>query len=124
METLFEKMGGTYTLGTDGLYYPDIQLPEDDEPCYGKYGRMRLEYLKAHRPTLHMTLLLEEKLNTHLNEIDHTANKRISRFVAQMQKQEGITEQLKAADPLAWVGAMNNFKNAAEEIVIQELIND
>ena len=91
MKSLFEEMGGTYTLGADGMYYPDLELPEE-EPHYGKYGRMRLRYLKEHHKML------------------------------QMQEQQGINEALKARDQMAWVGACNNIRNAAEEIVLNELI--
>jgi hypothetical protein len=61
MKSLFEEMGGTYTLGADGMYYPDLALPEE-EPYYGKYGRMRLRYLKEHRKVLYNTLLLDREL--------------------------------------------------------------
>lgn len=72
MKSLFEEMGGTYTLGADGMYYPDLELPEE-EPHYGKYGRMRLRYLKEHHKMLYNTLLLDGELVKHLNEVDDTA---------------------------------------------------
>ena len=121
MKSLFEEMCGTYTLGADGMYYPDLALPEE-EPHYGKYGRMRLHYLKEHRKVLYNTLLLEGKLVAHLNEIDDTAHRRMELLTRQMQERQGINGALKAHDQMVWVGAMNNIRNDAEEIVLSELI--
>ena len=121
MKSLFEELGGTYTLGADGMYYPDLALPEE-EPHYGKYGRMRLHYLKEHRKVLYNTLLLEGKLVAHLNEIYDTAHRRMELLTRQMQERQGINGALKAHDQMVWVGAMNNIRNAAEEIVLSELI--
>lgn len=121
MRSIFEEMGGTYTLGEDGMYYPDLKLPEE-EPHYGKYGRMRLRYLKEHHKVLYHTLLLDGELVKHLNEIDDTANQRMNLLTLQMQERQKINEALKARDQMAWVGAMNNIRNAAEEIVLSELI--
>lgn len=114
-------MGGTYTLGADGMYYPNLALPEE-EPHYGKYGRMRLHHLKEHRKVLYNTFLLDGKLVEHLNEVDDTANQRMELLTLQMQERHGVNEALKARDQMAWVGAMNNICNAAEEIVLNELI--
>ena len=110
MKSLFEEMGGTYTLGADGMYYPDLELPEE-EPHYGKYGRMRLRYLKEHHKMLYNTLLLDGELVKHLNEVDDTANQRMELLTLQMQEQQGINEALKARDQMAWVGACNNIRN-------------
>ena len=126
MKSLFEEMGGTYTLGADGMYYPDLELPEE-EPHYGKYGRMRLRYLKEHHKMLYNTLLLDGELVKHLNEVDDTANQRMELLtlevlVDQMMERQAITEELKVRDQMAWVGACNNIRNAAEEIVLNELI--
>ena len=123
MKSLYEQLGGTYHQGGDGLLYPDLLPPEEDAPAYGKYGRMCRTYLKEHRPALYTNLLLSGKLNVHLNEIDHTANAQIERLTKQMVQVQGITEELKAKDQMAWVGAMENIQNAAEEIVISELIH-
>ena len=121
MKSIFEEMGGTYTLGADGMYYPDLALPEE-EPHYGKYGRMRLYHLKEHRKVLYNTLLLDGKLVEHLNEVDDTANQRMALLTLQMKELQGVNEALKARDQMAWVGAMNNIRNAAEEFVLSELI--
>ena len=122
MASLFEEMGGTYTLGADGMYYPNLELPEEEAPRYGKYGRMRHTYLREHKKAYYTTLLFDGKLVTHLNEIDDAANDRMNLITKQMAKKQGINEALKAQDQLTWVGAMNNIRNAAEEIVLSELI--
>ena len=122
MKSLYEQLGGTYHEGEDGLLYPDLLLPEEDAPTYGKYGRMRLTYLREYHKGLYTGLLLSDKLNAHLNEIDKAAHSRMELMTQQMAQAQGITEELKARDQMAWVGAMENIKNAAEEIVVSELI--
>ena len=123
MKSLFEEMGGTYTLGADGMHYPNLELPEEETPrYYSKYGRMRLRHLKEHRKVLYNTLLLDGELVKHLNEVDDTAIQRMELLTLQMQERQGINEALKARDQMAWVGAMNNIRNAAEEMVLSELI--
>ena len=122
MASLFEEMGGTYTLGADGMYYPNLELPEEETPRYGKYGRMRHTYLREHKKAYYTTLLFVGKLVAHLNEIDGAANTQMELVTKEMAKNQGITEVLKAKDQMAWVGAMNNIRNAAEEIVFSELI--
>ena len=122
MASLFEEMGGTYTLGADGMYYPNLELPEEETPRYGKYGRMRHTYLREHKKAYYTTLLFVGKPVAHLNEIDDAANAQMELIIKHMAKAQGITEALKAQDQLAWVGAMNNIRGAAEEIVFSELI--
>ena len=122
MASLFEEMGGTYTLGADGMYYPNLGLPEEETPRYGKYGRMRPTYLREHKKAYYTTLLFDGKLVAHLNEIDDAANTQMELLTKQLAKAQGITEALKAQDQLAWVGTMNNIRNAAEEIVLHEVI--
>lgn len=122
MKSLYEQLGGTYHEGEDGLLYPDLLVPDEDALIYGKYGRMRLTYLREHHEGIYTGLLLSGKLNAHLNEIDATANAQMELVTKQMAKAQGITEELKARDQMAWVGAMNNIRNAVEEIVLNELI--
>ena len=122
MASLFEEMGGSYTLGADGMYYPNLELPEEETPRYGKYGRMRHTYLREHKKAYYTTLLFDGKLVAHLNEIDDSANTQIELITKQMATSQGISEALKARDQMAWVGAMNNIRNAAEEIVLTEFI--
>ena len=122
MASLSPEMGGTYTLGADGMYCPNLELPEEETPRYGKYGRMRHAYLREHKKAYYTTLLFDGKLVAHLNEIDDTENAQMELVTKQMAKTQGITEALKAKDQMAWVGAMHNIRNAAEEIVLSELI--
>ena len=121
MRSTFEKMGGTYTLGTDGIYYPNL-VSTDEKPHYGKYGMLRRTYLKEHRPAKYSLYMLEDRLIEHLNMVDDEAQERMETLVSQMMDKQGITEELKARDQMVWVGAVNNIQNAAEEIVLKELI--
>ena len=102
---------------------PDLKLSEQPEKPLGKYGRMRKAYLKEHRPLIYNQLLLTEKLYPHLREIDETANSRLEQMMPQLAKDAGATEQLKANDPMRWVGLMNTCKAQAEEILMAELIH-
>jgi hypothetical protein len=122
-QTMTEKMGVTYTLADDGYYYPDLVLPaEKEEKPIGKYGRMRHRYLKNHRRVLFTELLTSGRLTDHLAETDEQATARMDMLTKQMAERRGVTEHLKAADQMAWVGQMNNIRNAAEEIVIDEIV--
>ena len=121
MKSTFEKMGGTYTLGADGIYYPNL-VSTDEEPHYGKYGIMRKMYLKGHRLAMYSLYMLEDRLTAHLNAVDDEAQERMGILVRQMMEKQGVTEDLKARDQMAWVGVVNNIRNAAEEIVLKELI--
>lgn len=103
---------------------PDLKLSEQPEKPLGKYGRMRKAYLKEHRPILYNQLLMSEKLYPHLLEIDETANSRLEQLMPQLTAAAGVTEQLKASDPMRWVGLMNTCKAQAEEILMAELIHN
>ena len=122
MKSLFEEMGGTYRQEGDYLL-PNLSLPPDT-PEYqtGKYGRMRKRYLKEHRRALYTSLLLSGKLDQHLAEIDQTCDERIERIIADMANAEGMTEALKAADQMGWIGRMNSIRNRAEEMILSELV--
>lgn len=121
MKSTFEKMGGTYTLGADGIYYPNL-VSTDEEPHYGKYGMIRKTYLKEHRPVMYSLYMLEDRLTAHLNAVDDEAHERMDVLVRQMMEKQGVTEELKARDQMVWVGAVNNIRNVAEEIVLKELV--
>ena len=112
----------TYTMNGD-YQIPDLKLTEQPEKPLGKYGRMRKAYLKEHRPLIYNQLLLTEKLYPHLLEIDETANSRLEQIMPQLAKDAGATEELKARDPMRWVGLMNTCKAQAEEILMTELIH-
>ena len=121
MKSTFEKMGGTYTLDADGIYYPNL-VSTDEEPHYGKYGMMRRTYLKEHRPAMYSLYMLEDRLTEHLNTVDDEAQERMDILVCQMIERQGITEELKACDQMEWVRAVNGIRNMAEEIVLNKLI--
>ena len=102
-------------------FIPDLELPQESRPI-GRWGRMRREYLREHKPIQYNCLLLSGELWTYLADLNEQAQDRLERMIDQMKMAEGVTEELKAADPMAWVGAMNNIRNRAEEIILQELI--
>ena len=110
----------TYTRCGD-YYIPDLKLSEQPEAPIGKYGRMRQRYLKEHRPSLYSSLILSEKLYPHLLEIDRATCERMDAMLPRMME-AGVTEELKARDPMRWVGLMNTLKTQAEEVIFQELI--
>ena len=109
----------TYTRQGDYLI-PDLEAPE--APRIGKYGTMRHSYLRNHHRGIFDGMLLRGTLNGHLEQIDRQANEMMNRLTAQMAQRQGVTEQLKARDQMAWVAAMNNIRASAEEIVTRELI--
>lgn len=122
MTSLFEQMGGTYTLGDDGYYYPDLTLPKDTNFSFGRYGRLHKDYLKKNKNSVYRKLLYLGKLNTCLAEIDAQAKEMLQKLTREMVQSQGITEQLKADDQLKWVGLMNIIKHCAEEIVFEQLV--
>lgn len=111
----------TYTQHGDYLL-PDLLLPREETASYGKYGQLRKQFLKEHRRATYTTLLTTGQLIRHLNKTEAEARRMVQRLTAQMAQAQGITERLKAADQMAWVGAMNNIRNAAEETVMAEHI--
>ena len=125
METLKKRIhddskGLNYVLVGD-YYIPDLKLPEESRPI-GRWGRMHKAYLQEHRPGQHNTLLLSGKLWTYLANLNEQAADRLACIVSQMQEAEGVNEELKARDQLAWVGAMNSIHSRAEEIILSEMI--
>lgn len=112
---LWYKLQGDY-------YIPCLVLDEPDTPSIGMWGRRHLSYLRKHRPVLHTSLVLGGKLHSYLAEVDNRATEMLDRLVKQMAAQQGVTEQLKAQDQIAWVQRMNNIRNAAEEVILQEVI--
>ena len=101
---------------------PNLSLTETAETPLGKYGRMRKSYLKEQRPVLFSNLLLSEKLYPHLREIDTAAQSRLETMLPGLMKAAGISEKLKAENPMQWVGLMNNCKAQAEETILRELV--
>ena len=123
MKSLFEEMGGTYRQVGDYLI-PNLVLPDDSNYQIGKYGRMRRSYLKEHRKILYSNYVVEVTLFKHLSEIDQACKNRMEIIISAMEKQEGVTETLKAADQMEWVRRKNSIRNRAEEIVLHELVFD
>ena len=121
MKSIFEQMGGTYHQEGDYLI-PDLLPPDSPNYEIGRYGRMRQRYLMDYRKSLYADLRLSDKLSEHLVEVDRICNERMELMIRQMAKREGVTEALKASDQMAWVGAMNNIRNRAEEIVLAEVV--
>lgn len=103
-----------------GFYTPCLTPPEP--PKIGKYGRIRLRYLKEHHKGIYMGQLISGELNAHLEEIDRLAEREMAFAISRMAKAEGVMEQLKAEDQMEWVRCMNNIRNRAEEIVLQEVV--
>lgn len=104
-------------------YLPDLVVSEEKPTTYGRFGRMRLKYLKEHRRAAYINLKTSGQLTHHLNEIDREANEMLRLVIEQMAQAQGITEQLKAEDQITWVGAMNNIRNAAEEVISRNIVN-
>ena len=102
-------------------YIPDIRLPEETRPI-GRWGRMHRDYLKEHHPIRFDDLWLSGELWTYLADLNEQAQNRLELIIEQMKTAEGVTEEMKAADQLAWVGAMNSIRNRAEEIILAEII--
>ena len=116
-------MGNNLTYIQVGDYLiPNLALPEQPNRDLGKYGRMRLRYLKEHRPVVWNCLAVKGTLFSHLLEIEDAANARLEQMMPQLAKAAGATEQLKASDPMQWVGLMNTCKAQAEEIILSELV--
>ena len=123
MNSSFEEHGGTYTLGADGMLYPNlIQEPKEYRPI-GRWGRMHLAYLEAEHPGLYERLILNGTLDRHLADAEEHARAMLERLISQMVQQEGITERLKAADQMEWVRQMNSIRSRVEEIVQEKVIN-
>ena len=114
MEITYSKYGD--------YYLPDLAISEKEPATYGRFGRMRLQYLKEHRRVTYINLKTSGQLTNHLNEIDCEANEMLRLLIEQMTQAQGITEQLKAENQMAWVEVMNNIHSVVEETVRQDII--
>ena len=123
MNSIFEERGGTYTLGADGMLYPNLILEPKEHRPIGRWGRMHRAYLEAEHPGLYERLILNGTLDRHLADAEERAKSMLERLIGQMARQEGITEGLKASDQLEWVQRMNSIRSRAEEIVQAGVIN-
>lgn len=120
-KTIFEQMGGTYTMQGD-YCLPDLTLPPEEERPIGVWGQRRLRYLKQHRKILYYNLLTSGKLRSHLADVEEEAQSLFLRLVKQYAEWEGVSEQLKAENPMEWVRRVNNVRNQVIKIIINELI--
>ena len=121
MKSLFEQMGGTYTLLGD-YYLPNVTLPAEENKTIGIWGQRHLCYLKQHRRILYTNLLTSGRLNSYLADIDEQAENMFLKLVEQMAEHEGISEKLKSEHPMEWIGRMNALRESAAEIVNTEVI--
>ena len=116
-----EKTGIEYRLVGD-YYVPNLILKKEEKIILNKYGRARLKFLKENRKAEYTIMFINGTLNKHLKEIQETALQRVEVIIVQLKEKNHLTEEMKNTDQLYWVGMMNNFKNTAEEIVLNELI--
>ena len=121
MKSLFEEYGGTYTMQGD-YRLPNITLPAENERPIGVWGQRRLRYLKQHHKVLYYNLLTSGKLHSHLADTEEQAQALFSRLVKEFAEKEGVTEQLKTANQMAWVRQMNNIRSRATEVVNLEVV--
>ena len=120
-KTIFEQMGGTYTMQSD-YCLPDLTLPPEEERPIGVWGQRRLRYLKQHHKILYCNLLTSGKLYCHLADVEEEAQTLFLRLVKEYAEKEGVTEQLKAKNPMEWVRMMNNIRERVNEVVNAEMI--
>ena len=119
--TIFEQTGGTYTMQGD-YCLPDLTLPAEEERPIGVWGQRRLNYLKHSRKVLYYNLLTSGKLRSHLADVEEEAQLLFLRLVKEYAEREGVTEQLKAKNPIEWVCRMNNIRERVNEVVNAEMI--
>ena len=120
-KTIFEQMGGTYTMQGD-YCLPNLILPSKEERPIGVWGQRRLRYLKHHHKILYYNLLTSGKLHSHLADVEEEAQSLFYRLVNEYAKREGVTEQLKTENPMEWIRRMNNIRNRAAEATHTDLI--
>ena len=120
-KTLYEQMGGTYTMQGD-YCLPDLTLPAKKEHPIGVWGQRRLRYLKQHRKILYYNLRTSGKLHSHLADVEEEAQLLFLRLVKEYVEKEGVTEQLKVKNPMEWVRRMNNIRERVNEVVNAEMI--
>ena len=116
-----ERTGIEYRLEGD-YYIPNLAMPKQEKIVLNKYGRMILKYLKEHKKADYTIMLMDGTLNTHLKEIQETADNRVQQIASELKVKSNLTEDMKNTDMLYWVGTMNSIKAQAEEIVFSELI--
>ncbi len=120
-KSIFEEMGGTYH-EENGYLIPDLTLPTEEEKPIGIWGQRHLRYIKEHKRLFYTNLLTSGKLNCYLSDINEQAEELFFRLVKQLAEKEGITEELKMTDQMAWIGAMNNIQASAREVVHTNIV--
>lgn len=121
MKTLFEQLGGTYTMQGD-YHLPNLTVEENDTRPIGVWGQRRLHYLKHHRKVLYYNLLTSGKLHSHLADIEEQAQELFSQLVKQYAKKEDLTVQFNTINQMLWVRKMNNIRERVAEVVNAEVI--
>jgi hypothetical protein len=119
---IFDESNGLWYELRGDCYFPCLTLPAEEERPIGVLGQRHKRYLMEHKQAVYTALLLDGKLNSYLADIDQQAQELLDTLVEQMKQAQGITEQLKAADPMAWVGRMNHIQACAMEVVNSEII--
>ena len=119
---IYDESNGLWYELIGDYYIPVLTLSSDEQRPIGKWGRMHRDYIKEHRPILFNDFVLSGQLWTYLADLNEQTQERLSLIVEQMKTSEGVTEEMKAADQMVWVGAMNSIRNRAEEIILREMI--
>ena len=119
---IYDENNGLWYEHIGDYYIPVLTLPSDEQRPIGKWGWMHRDYLRDHRPILFNQLILSGQLWTYLADLNEQALRRLQLIIRQMQEAESVTEELKAADQMAWVGAMNSIRSRADEIILREMI--
>lgn len=120
-KTIFEQMGGTYR-ETGDYVLPNLELPSEEEHPIGVWGQRRLRYLKQHHKVLYYNLLTSGKLHSHLADVEEQAQELFLHLVKEYAEKEGVTEQLKAENPMEWVWKMNNIRKLTSEVVNADVV--
>ncbi len=123
MNSIFEEHGGTYTLGEDGMLYPNLVLDPHEHRPIGRWGWMHRAYLEAEHPGLYERLILNGTLNKHMADAEERARTMLELLISQMAQQEGITERLKATEQMEWVRRINSIHSRVEEIILEKIIH-
>ena len=119
---IYDESNGLWYELIGDYYIPVLTLSSEEQRPIGKWGRLHRDYLKEHHPIRFNDLVLSGQLWTYLADLNEQTQERLSLIVEQMKISEGVTEEMKAADQMAWVGAMNSIRNRAEEIILREMI--
>lgn len=119
---IYDENNGLWYERIGDYYIPVLTLSSEEQRPIGKWGRMHRDYIKEHRPFLFNDLVFSGQLWTYLADLNEQAQERLSLIIEQMKASEGVTEELKASNQMAWVGAMNSIRNRAEEIILREMI--